>query len=94
MAPLFDTALSSVITDGTKYMLANQSAGLYILYGDINTTRLGVRNAPAGTYALKWFDPVNGVTVEQTGAVAAGGLASFDKPANIGPEAALYLRKQ
>ncbi|EGF31827.1 hypothetical protein IMCC9480_3357 [Oxalobacteraceae bacterium IMCC9480] len=94
MEPLFDTALLNARTDGTKYILANQSAGLYILYGDINTTRLGVRNAPVGTYSLKWFDPASGVSVIQTGTVAAGGLASFDKPAGFGPEAALYMKKQ
>jgi hypothetical protein len=94
MTPLFDTALLNAKTDGTKYILANQSAGLYILYGDVNTSKLGVRNAPAGIYSLKWVDPVSGVTIDQTGTVAAGGLASFDKPTNIGPEAALYMRKQ
>jgi hypothetical protein len=94
MTPLFDTALLSAKTDGTKYILANQSAGLYILYGDINTSKLGVRNALAGTYLLKWFDPVSGVVIDQTGPVSTGGLASFDKPASIGPEAVLYMRKQ
>ncbi|MFT5534588.1 MAG: hypothetical protein ACI802_002836 [Candidatus Paceibacteria bacterium] len=94
MAPLFDTALMNAKTDGTKYILANQTAGLYILYGDSNTTKLGVRNASAGTYLLTWVDPVSGLTVDQTATVAPGGLSSFDKPASIGPEAALYLRKK
>jgi hypothetical protein len=95
MTPLFDNngALTNAKLDGTKYILANQAAGLYILYGDVNTTKLGVRNAPVGNYALKWFDPVSGAIVNQTGAVVAGGLASFAKPAGIGPEAALYMRK-
>jgi hypothetical protein len=96
MTPLFNNngALTNAKLDGTKYILANQAAGLYILYGDVNTTKLGVRNAPVGNYALKWFDPVSGAIVNQTGAVVAGGLASFAKPAGIGPEAVLYLRKQ
>jgi hypothetical protein len=94
MAPLFDAALINAKLDGTKYILANESAGLYILYGDVNTGKLGVRNAPTGTYALKWVDPVSGATVDQTGTVIAGGLALFTKPAGIGTEAALYMHKQ
>jgi hypothetical protein len=97
MTPLFDangSELTNAKTDGTKYILANQSAGLYILYGDVNTAKLGVRNAPVGTYALRWVDPLSGATVNGTGTVAAGGLASFTKPTGFGPEAALYMRKQ
>ena len=105
MTPLFDdksntaldkskTALSDVKTDGTKYILANQAAGLYILYGDLNTSKMGVRNAPAGNYELKWFDPVSGASVTQPSvAVPAGGLASFIKPNGLGPEVAVYVRK-
>jgi hypothetical protein len=94
MAPLFGDALTNAKLDGTKYVLSNPSQGQYILYGDVNTGKLGVRNAPVGSYLLRWFDPVTGETVNQTGSVVAGGLASFTKPAGIGPEAVLYLRKQ
>jgi hypothetical protein len=94
MAPLFDTALTNAKLDNTKYLLANPSLGLYILYGEFDAGKMGVRGAPAGTYALRWFDPASGQTVEQTGSVAADGIASFTKPASFGPEVALYLRKQ
>ena len=96
MTPLFDangSELANAKLDGTKYILANQSAGLYILYGDVNTGKLGVRNAPVGTYTLKWFDPASGQSVNATGTVNSGGLASFTKPAGFGPEVALYMRK-
>lgn len=98
MAPLFDigsdTALSNARNDGTKYILADQAAGLYILYGDLNTSKLGVRNAPAGNYELKWFDPASGASVTQPSvAVPAGGLASFNKPSGLGVEVAVYMRK-
>ncbi len=98
MAPLFDrngsNDLSNVKIDGTKYILANQAAGLYILYGDINTSKMGVRNAPAGNYELKWFDPVSGASVTQSSVeVPAGGLASFTKPNGMGVEVAVYMRK-
>jgi hypothetical protein len=94
LTALFDTALTNAKLDNTKYVLANQSQGLYILYGEFEVGKMGVRGAPAGTYALKWFDPASGQTVEQTGSVAADGIASFTKPASFGLEAALYLRKQ
>jgi hypothetical protein len=96
MAPLFanNGALTNAKRDGTKYILANQSAGLYILYGDTNTTKLGVNAAPQGTYKLEWFDPVDGTAPPaQTGTVGANGIASFTKPAGIGNEAVLYMRK-
>lgn len=94
MSPLFDVALINAKLDNTKWMLSNPSLGLYILYGEFDAGKMGVRGAPAGAYALRWFDPVSGQTVEQTGSVAADGLASFTKPASFGPEVALYLRKQ
>lgn len=94
MAPLFDTALSNARLDNTKYLLSNPTQGLYLLYGEFDAGKLGVRGAPAGAYALRWFDPVSGQTVEQTGLVGADGQASFTKPASFGPEVALYLRKQ
>jgi hypothetical protein len=94
MAPLFGSALTDARLDNTKYLLSNSSQGLYILYGEFDAGKMGVRGAPAGTYALRWFDPASGQTVEQTGTVAADGIASFTKPASFGTEVALYLRKQ
>jgi hypothetical protein len=94
MAPLFDTALANAKLDNTKYLLANQTQGLYILYGEFDAGKMGVRGAPAGAYALKWFDPASGQTVEQTATVAADGIASFTKPASFGSETALFMRKQ
>jgi hypothetical protein len=96
MTPLFanNGALTNAKRDGTKYILSNQSAGLYILYGDSNTTKLGVSAAPQGTYRLEWFDPASGTAPPvQTGTVGADGIASFTKPAGIGNEAVLYMRK-
>ena len=79
---------------GTKYVLSNQAAGLYILYGDLDTSKLGVRNPPAGNYELKWFDPLSGASVTQPSVVVpAGGLASFTKPTGFGLEVALFMRK-
>jgi hypothetical protein len=94
MAPLFDTALTNAKLDNTRYLLTNPSQGLFILYGEFDAGKMGVRGAPAGTYALRWFDPASGQTVEQTGSVAADGIASFTKPASFGPEVALYLLKK
>jgi hypothetical protein len=95
MTPLFNNngALTNAKLDNTKYILSNSSAGLYVLYSDTNTSKLGVKAAPQGNYELKWFDPITGNTIAQTGTVAADGNASFAKPNGIGAEAVLYLRK-
>jgi hypothetical protein len=95
MTPLFgnNAALTNAKLDSTKYILANSSAGLYILYGDTNTSKLGVKGAPQGNYELKWFDPITGNTISQTGTVGTDGNASFVKPNGIGSEAVLYLQK-
>jgi hypothetical protein len=93
LAPLFNNALEQTRTDGTKYMLANKSAGLYVLYGDGSTGKLGARGLAPGSYALQWFDPAKGTTVNQTVNVDAGGLASFAKPSGFGTEVAVFVRK-
>lgn len=77
---------------GTRWVLAEPAAGRYVLYADAAPATLGVKGLKAGTYALRWFDPVTGATVEQLN-VAAAGEAVFAKPATIGAEAVLYLSR-
>ncbi len=94
MTPLFDTALANKKLDGTKYILANDAAGQYILYADAAATRLGVRGAPAGSYELTWYDPVTGARQSHAGAVGPDGQGSFVKPGGMGNEVAVFVRKQ
>ena len=48
-------------------------------------------NIQAGTYHIKWFDPVDGNEVDQGSQTLTTGDKTFTKPASIGSEAALYL---
>ncbi|MCU0916484.1 MAG: hypothetical protein MUC88_18250 [Planctomycetes bacterium] len=75
----------------TRYVLAND-AGSYIAYTNDATQDMGIGNLPAGTYLLRWFDTVDGDTVEQMVALTAGDQA-WPRPASIGPEAALYVKR-
>lgn len=95
MTPLFGTALSNVVAGDTKYVMANQTKGLYILYSTNNALgTLGVKAAPAGTYDLKWYDPVTGASLTQTGqSVPASGAASFVRPSFNTSEVVLYMIK-
>jgi hypothetical protein len=100
MAPLFDNrsnndfTLTNTRLDATKYILSNTAAAQFILYGDVNTSRLGMRGMPAGSYLLKWFDPATGAKATQSATVGADGRGSFVKPAGIGVEAVVYARKR
>jgi len=72
----------------TDYVLADPG-NVYIVYGDAGTS-LGV-NILAGTYFVKWFDPVDGDWVDEGSQVLTAGDKTFTKPGAIGSEAALYL---
>jgi hypothetical protein len=82
----------------TDYVLAKPGHS-YIAYGLAETAagdlrRLGLRDLSAGTYDLRWFDPVGGATVEQPGLALEAGDHAWDKPDGFGAEAALYLRRR
>ena len=75
----------------TRNVLASD-AGSYIAYSNSAAQDMGVRNVQAGTYLLRWFDTADGDTVEQIIAVTAGDQV-WPKPPEIGPEAALYVKR-
>lgn len=78
---------------GTRWVLANESKGLYILYSNKNPSDMGAKNLTAGTYALTWYNPIDGKTVRQTKTVNSGNQ-NFTKPSGIGNEAVLYVERQ
>ncbi|MHC4917379.1 MAG: PKD domain-containing protein, partial [Planctomycetota bacterium] len=77
---------------GTQYVLALPGES-YIAYASALSGEMGLKGLTAGTYYLKWFDPVDGDVVEQTGVSVAAGDQSWPKPASIGSEAALYVKR-
>ncbi len=76
---------------GTRWVLANESNDLYILYSNTGPSDLGVQGITAGSYQLSWFNPVDGNRVAQTVDVG-GGIATFPVPGGMGAEVALYLQ--
>lgn len=77
---------------GTEYVLA-KSGNSYIVYVSNLSGNIGVRTLTAGQYDLKWFDPIDGSTVNQTNVSIGGGNQSRSKPGSIGSEVALYLAR-
>ena len=76
---------------GTQYVLAKPGHS-YIAYASNLTGDIGLRNMTAGKYDFKWFDPVNGATVIQTGVTIAAGNQSWSKPSSMGNEVALHVK--
>jgi len=75
----------------TRYVLASE-AGSYIAYTNDARENMGLRNMEAGTYLLRWFDTVDGDTIEQVVAVPAGDQ-TWPRPSEIGLEVALYVKR-
>ncbi|MEM9037742.1 MAG: hypothetical protein AAGD18_24355 [Actinomycetota bacterium] len=74
----------------TRFVLADPTDGVYLLWADDAPATMGVDGMAAGTYRLRWFDPVDGATVEQVVAVSDDG-GSFPVPAELGDEAAVSI---
>jgi hypothetical protein len=75
----------------TQYVLARPGHS-YIAYASNLSGNIGLRKMAAGTYDLKWFDPVNGATVIQTGVQVASGNQTWIKPSSIGNELAVHVK--
>jgi hypothetical protein len=93
MRPSDDLAAGS-----TKWVLAAQKGSngpgeSYIAYTYDASGPIGIRNLPAGTYDLLWFDTVSGNEVTQKG-VSASGEANWEKPDGIGQEVAVYVKRR
>lgn len=72
----------------TRYVLANPGK-VYIAYGESGGT-LGL-SLPAGRYHVRWYNPVNGIWIDEGLKTIAGGEQMFSKPTPIDREAVLYL---
>jgi hypothetical protein len=85
------TPRSGLKNGSTRYVLASDASS-YIAYSNDAAQGMGIRTVQAGTYLLRWFDTTDGNTLEQVVAVA-GGDQIWPKPPEIGPEAALYVKR-
>jgi len=77
---------------GTRWVLANADDSL-IAYSRDASAPLGVSGLPATTYDLHWVDCVSGARVDEYSVPTHAGDDLFPRPAGIGPECAVYVRR-
>ena len=83
---------NALAAGSTKWVLANPGKS-YIAYTYDYSARMGLSDLPTGIYDLLWFDPQTGVQVSQKGVKAKGGESTWSKPATMGNEVALYVKR-
>jgi hypothetical protein len=77
---------------GTEYVLASPGNS-YIAYASSLLDEIGLRDMTAGTYQFTWYDIVNGTTVVQRNVYVVAGDQTWTKPAGIGTELAVYIKR-
>ena len=77
---------------GTEYILALPGDS-YVAYASNLVGNIGLRNMTAGMYSFLWFDPINGATINQVNLSVAAGDQSWSKPAEVGNEVAVYIKR-
>ena len=76
----------------TKWVLARPGES-YIAYTYDYWGPMGLKSVHAGTYDLLWFDPQSVAQVEQKSVPVKTSSPSWSKPATLGNEIALYLKR-
>lgn len=76
----------------TNWVLGDKDS--YIAYTYNYSGPMGIKGVAAGTYDLKWFDTVNGNTVNQPGVAVASRDVTWNKPDSFGSEIALYIKRR
>ena len=77
---------------GTNYTLANPGES-YIAYASALSGDIGLKNMTADAYEFTWFDVTDGTSVAQVGVKVAAGDQTWSRPAGIGDELAVYIRR-
>ena len=77
---------------GTEYVLADLHQ-YYVAYASRLKGRMGLRGLPPGVYRLRWMDCASG-RIAQATARSIGGDGYFEKPAGIGAEVVVYVRRE
>ncbi len=78
---------------GTQYVLASAGDD-YVLYSCDVKDCLGLKGVQSGSYELNWFDCVTHRWVIQPHVATRGGVRSWTKPAGLGNEVALHVRRE
>ncbi|MFQ6042225.1 MAG: hypothetical protein ACE5PV_15320 [Candidatus Poribacteria bacterium] len=78
---------------GTEYVLASPGDS-YIAYASNLSGGIGLRDMIAGTYTFRWFDCATGKSVTQKNIKVPAGDQTWSKPADIGNELAVYIKRR
>jgi hypothetical protein len=81
-----------LVCAGTEYVLAAPGES-YIAYASALAGEMGLKRLTSGVYDVRWFDCRTGTTVEQVDVEVPGGDLSLPKPAGLGEELAVYVRR-
>ncbi|TDJ46506.1 MAG: hypothetical protein E2O52_04700 [Gammaproteobacteria bacterium] len=77
---------------GTRYTLAKPGES-YIAYASGLAGDIGLKGMTAGSYDFTWFDVTDGTRVTQTAVSISTGDHTWARPAAIGDELAVYIRR-
>jgi hypothetical protein len=76
----------------TEYVLADATRA-WLAYTSHPGGRVGLRDLPAGRYAIRWLDCATGAETWEYGAELAGGTQVLAKSAGLGDGVAVWLEK-
>jgi len=77
---------------GTEYVLARPGDS-YIAYASNLAGDLGIKDMIAGTYAFSWIDAATGTVIRQDRVVVEAGSQTWNRPAAVGDELAVWIKK-
>lgn len=77
----------------TDWVLASPGER-WVAFSSHTEAGLGLRGLPAGTYSLDWMDCADGREFRQYSVTLGAGDQVFERPATIGPEAVVCVRRQ
>jgi len=77
---------------GSRYVLARPGER-YVAYTADGQARIGLKDMRAGKYRFSWFDCMTGQEILQKSVDVARGSQAWPRPAGIGDEAAVYIRR-
>lgn len=77
----------------TDWVLASPGER-WVAFSSHTEAGLGLRGLPAGTYSLDWMDCADGREFQQFSVTLGAGDQVFERPATIGPEAVVCVRRQ
>jgi len=76
----------------TRYVLASPGRA-YVAYASGASGDVGLKDLKAGTYEFLWLDCTTGRRVERSGVKVTAGNRTWPRPAGIGRELAVWVRR-